>query len=65
MQWVYLAVNADVLLKGITSDGGYECHSRTNIVAFEHISFKELDSRGFSDMDMTAITFCAENNIPG
>ena len=65
MQYVYLAVDADVLLKGTNMDGGYECHSTTNSVPFEHISFKELDSRGFSAMDMTATTFCAENNIPG
>uniref|UniRef100_J3LDD9 UMP kinase n=1 Tax=Oryza brachyantha TaxID=4533 RepID=J3LDD9_ORYBR len=33
-------------------------------VAFEHISYRELVARGFSTMDVTAITFCEENNIP-
>ncbi|XP_020253291.1 uncharacterized protein LOC109830448 isoform X2 [Asparagus officinalis] len=58
-------INADVLLKGTNMDVGYDCHSRTNSDAFEHIAFKDLDSRGFSAMDMTTMTFCAENNIPG
>lgn len=63
---VHGAVNADVVLKGTTADGVYDCHSRnSNNVAFEHISFRELVSRGFTAMDMTAITFCEENNIPG
>lgn len=57
-------INADVLLKGTDMDHVYECHSGSNSAGFEHVSFKELDSRSFSAMDMTAITFCAENNIP-
>lgn len=65
MHFGYIAVNADVLLKGTNMDGGYDCHSRTNSVAFEHISYKELEARGFSAMDMTAMSFCAANNIPG
>ncbi|XP_008813118.1 uncharacterized protein LOC103723839 [Phoenix dactylifera] len=58
-------INADVVLKGTTADDVYDCNSRnSNNVAFEHISFRELVSRGFTAMDMTAITFCEENNIP-
>ncbi|PKA52460.1 uridylate kinase [Apostasia shenzhenica] len=58
-----LEINADAILKG-TTDGVYDCHSRTNSSVFEHISFRELASRGFTEMDMTAVTFCEENNIP-
>ncbi|KAG1334075.1 Uridylate kinase [Cocos nucifera] len=58
-------INADVVLKGTTVDDVYDSNSRnSNNVAFEHISFRELVSRGFTAIDMTAITFCEENNIP-
>ncbi|XVF55618.1 hypothetical protein PTKIN_Ptkin06aG0050800 [Pterospermum kingtungense] len=35
-----------------------------NNATFEHISFKELTSRGVTAMDMMALTFCEENGIP-
>ncbi|KAG8081852.1 hypothetical protein GUJ93_ZPchr0014g46997 [Zizania palustris] len=58
-------INADVILKGTAGDGEYSCLPRGNGNAlFEHISFRELAARGFSRMDMTAITCCEENNIP-
>lgn len=58
-------VNADALLKGTNVSGVYDCHSRNNSnLAFEHISFRELVSRGVTSMDMMAITFCEENGIP-
>ncbi|KAG8064415.1 hypothetical protein GUJ93_ZPchr0004g40168 [Zizania palustris] len=58
-------INADVILKGTTGDDEYGCPPRGNDSAvFEHISFRELAARGFSRMDMTAITCCEENNIP-
>ncbi|KAJ0958546.1 putative UMP kinase transcription factor Trihelix family [Helianthus annuus] len=56
-------INADVFIKGTNADGVYECDSMNN-VAFEHISFRELASRGASPMDMMAATFCEENGIP-
>ncbi|XP_077235893.1 aspartate/glutamate/uridylate kinase family protein [Tasmannia lanceolata] len=57
-------INADAVLKGTNADI-YECHSRnSNGVAFEHISYREFVSRGFTAMDMTALTFCEENGIP-
>ncbi|KAG0459690.1 hypothetical protein HPP92_022818 [Vanilla planifolia] len=56
-------INAEVVLKGSSTDVAYDCHSRNNSV-FEHISFREFVSRGFTSMDMTAVTFCEENNIP-
>ncbi|KAJ6845313.1 uncharacterized protein M6B38_289730 [Iris pallida] len=57
-------INAEAVLKGVNTDVVYECHSRNNSVDFEHISFRECASRGFTAMDMTAITFCEENNVP-
>ncbi|WVZ85509.1 hypothetical protein U9M48_032431 [Paspalum notatum var. saurae] len=58
-------INADVVLKGIVGDDEYGCPPRSNSNAsFEHISFRELAARGFSRMDMTAVTCCEENNIP-
>ncbi|CAD5178136.1 unnamed protein product [Musa acuminata subsp. malaccensis] len=58
-------IHADAVLKGTTMDGVFNCHPRNNGgSAFEHISFRELVSRGFTAMDMTALNFCEENNIP-
>ncbi|KAF8715476.1 hypothetical protein HU200_027130 [Digitaria exilis] len=58
-------INADVVLKGIVGDDEYGCPPRSNSnTPFEHISFRELAARGFSRMDMTAVTCCEENNIP-
>lgn len=58
-------IHADVVLKGTTVDSIYNCHSRnSNGSAFKHISFRELVSRGFTAMDMTALNICEENSIP-
>ncbi|RCV33497.1 hypothetical protein SETIT_7G087200v2 [Setaria italica] len=58
-------ISADVVLKGIVGDEEYGCPPRSNNNApFEHISFREFAARGFSRMDMTAVTCCEENNIP-
>ncbi|XP_058087710.1 uncharacterized protein LOC131234774 isoform X2 [Magnolia sinica] len=58
-------INADAVLKGTNVDGVYDCHSRnSNGMTFEHISFREFVSRGFTAMDMTAISCCEENGIP-
>ena len=62
---LYLAVNAEAVLKGTNVDGVYDCNSRDNNFTFEHISFRELGSRGVTSMDMSALTFCEENAIPG
>ncbi|KAJ8640066.1 hypothetical protein MRB53_016760 [Persea americana] len=60
-----LEINADVVLKGTNVDGVYDCQSRNgNNVTFEHISFRDCATRGFSAMDMTAMSMCEENGIP-
>ncbi|GKA30311.1 aspartate/glutamate/uridylate kinase [Tanacetum coccineum] len=56
-------IHADACIKGTNADGVYECDS-INSVAFEHISFRELSSRGASPIDMMAATYCEENGIP-
>ncbi|KAJ8899589.1 hypothetical protein K2173_018563 [Erythroxylum novogranatense] len=57
-------INAEAVLKGTNVDGVYDCHSRDSNVTFEHISFRDLVSRGATSMDMMALTFCEENHIP-
>ncbi|CAL5207350.1 unnamed protein product [Lathyrus oleraceus] len=57
-------VNAQAVLKATNVDGVYDCNSRDNNFTFEHISFRELVSRGVTSMDMSALTFCEENAIP-
>ncbi|KAF8396475.1 hypothetical protein HHK36_018098 [Tetracentron sinense] len=60
-------INADAVLKGTNVDSVYDCHSRNtnnNNATFEHISFREVVSRGVTSMDVMAITFCEENGIP-
>ncbi|KAK1310630.1 hypothetical protein QJS10_CPA08g00516 [Acorus calamus] len=59
-------VGADAVLKGISMDGVYDCHSRNSggSLSFEHVSFQDLLTRGFTAMDMTALTFCEQNSIP-
>ncbi|XP_050228741.1 uridylate kinase PUMPKIN, chloroplastic [Mercurialis annua] len=57
-------IHAEAVLKGTNVDGVYDCHSRDNNVTFEHISFRDLVSRGATSMDMMALTCCEENGIP-
>ncbi|XVE61564.1 hypothetical protein DITRI_Ditri06bG0050600 [Diplodiscus trichospermus] len=57
-------IHAEAVLKGTNVDGVYDCHSQDNNATFEHISFRELVSRGATTMDMMALTFCEENGIP-
>ncbi|CAL9081650.1 unnamed protein product [Musa textilis] len=58
-------IHADAVLKGTTADGFYGCHSsNSNSNAFEHISYRELVSRGFTAIDMAALNICEENNTP-
>ncbi|KAF7818719.1 uridylate kinase [Senna tora] len=57
-------INAEAVLKGTNVDGVYDCNSRDSNFTFEHISFRDLVSRGATSMDMSALTFCEENAIP-
>nr|APA20262.1 aspartate/glutamate/uridylate kinase family protein [Populus tomentosa] len=58
-------INADALLKGTTNvDGVYDNHAGNNNVILDHISFREVVSRGVTSMDMMAVSYCEENEIP-
>ncbi|KAL9402790.1 hypothetical protein Peur_006639 [Populus x canadensis] len=58
-------INADALLKGTTIvDGVYDTHAGNSNIILDHISFREVVSRGVTSMDMMAITYCEENGIP-
>ena len=60
-------VNAEVLLKATNVDGVYDDDPRQNPNArlLETLTYQEGTSKDLSVMDMTAITLCQENNIPG
>uniref|UniRef100_A0A5B7BNS9 UMP kinase n=1 Tax=Davidia involucrata TaxID=16924 RepID=A0A5B7BNS9_DAVIN len=57
-------INADAVLKGTNVNGIYDCHSGNDNVTLDHISFREVVSRGVTSMDMMAIQYCEENGIP-
>ncbi|XP_076947119.1 uncharacterized protein LOC143618953 [Bidens hawaiensis] len=56
-------LHADAVIKGTNLHGICEVDTISS-VAYEHISFRELASRGSSQIDMMAATFCEENSIP-
>ncbi|XP_027367611.1 uncharacterized protein LOC113873608 [Abrus precatorius] len=57
-------LNADAVLKGTNVNGVFDCQSRNDNVTLDHISFREIVSRGITSMDMTALAYCEENGIP-
>lgn len=61
-------IEAEIVLKGTHSgvDGVYseDPHVNPNAVKFDEISFDEVIARNLRVMDMTAITFCKDNNLP-
>lgn len=64
---IVYSVNAEVVLKATNVDGVYEDDPKRNPQARLHdtLTYQEVTSRDLSVMDMTAITLCQENNIPG
>ncbi|MGY3053310.1 uridylate kinase [Pedobacter sp. UYEF25] len=61
-----IEIKADAVLKGTRVDGIYTADPEKDPSAkkYEHISFKEVYSKGLNVMDMTAITLCEENQLP-
>jgi uridylate kinase len=59
-------INADILLKGTRVDGVYTENPEKNksAIKFDTISFKEAYEKELNIMDLTAFTFCMENNMP-
>ncbi len=61
-------IEAEVVLKGTHGgvDGVYseDPHLNPNALRFDEISFDEVIARNLRVMDMTAITFCKDNQLP-
>ncbi|MCB2200185.1 UMP kinase [bacterium] len=59
-------IKADVLLKGTRVDGVYDKDPEKHADAkkFEHLSYREVLGAELRVMDLTAITFCHDNDIP-
>ncbi|MFZ0768788.1 MAG: UMP kinase [Acidimicrobiales bacterium] len=61
-------IEAEIVLKGTHGgvDGVYNEDPRVNpnAIKFDEISFDEVIARNLRVMDMTAITFCKDNNLP-
>ncbi|KAG0553474.1 hypothetical protein M758_12G014700 [Ceratodon purpureus] len=60
-------IGAEVVLKATNVDGVYDSDPKKNKDAtlLEHVSYREVAIKGLSVMDITAITLCQENCIPG
>ena len=61
-------IEAEMLLKGTHEgvDGVYSADPRLDptAVRYEEVSFSEVISKELRVMDLTAITFCKDNNLP-
>ena len=61
-------IGAEILLKGTHSgvDGVYSADPREDpsAVRYARLSFMDLVNRDLRVMDMTAVTFCKDNNLP-
>ncbi|XP_011024284.1 PREDICTED: uncharacterized protein LOC105125508 [Populus euphratica] len=53
-------INANALLKGTIVNGVYDSSN----TILDHISFRDVISRGATSVDMMTITYCEENGIP-
>ncbi len=59
-------IGADIILKGTRVDGVYDSDPEKNPDAsmYKHVSYEEVIGKRLRVMDLTAITFCRDNNIP-
>jgi len=59
-------MEADALLKGTRVDGVYTADPERDPLAvkFDTLSFEEAYNKNLKVMDLTAFTFCKENNLP-
>lgn len=67
MIMLLVAVDAEVVLKATNVDGVYDSDPKTNKAArlLHHVSYSDVAVKRLSVMDITAITLCQENHIPG
>lgn len=63
----FYLVNAEVVLKATNVDGVYDDDPRSNPNArlLDTLTYQDVITKELSVMDLTAITLCQENNIPG
>lgn len=61
-----IEVEAEVVIKGTRVDGVYDSDPEKNPNAkkYTHITYREVMEKNLRVMDQTAITLCAENNLP-
>jgi uridylate kinase len=61
-----LEISADVLLKATQVDGVYDRDPREypDAQRFAHLTYDEVLARKLRVMDLTAVTLCAEGNLP-
>ena len=61
-----IEIGADVVLKGTKVDGIYSSDPITDPDAgfFEELTYSDVLEKNLRVMDMTAVTLCAENDIP-
>ncbi len=61
-----LEISADVLIKGTQVDGVYDKDPKQypDAKRFERLTYDEVISRRLQVMDLTAVTLCAEHDMP-
>lgn len=59
-------IGADCILVAKTTDGIYSDDPKTNkdAVKFDKITYQEIINRNLKVMDLTAVAFCKDNNMP-
>lgn len=64
---LFYSVNAEVVLKATNVDGVFEDDPKRNPQArlLDTLTYQDVITKDLSVMDLTAITLCQENNIPG
>lgn len=65
--FILYSVNAEVVLKATNVDGVFDDDPKRNPEArlLDTLTYQEVITKDLSVMDLTAITLCQENNIPG
>ena len=64
---LFYSVNAEVVLKATNVDGVFDDDPKCNPQArlLDTLTYQDVITKDLSVMDLTAITLCQENNIPG
>lgn len=64
---LFYSVNAEVVLKATNVDGVFDDDPKRNPQArlLDTLTYQDVITKDLSVMDLTAITLCQENNIPG